>query len=96
MSELRTFEDFDRVLAAARVEIDRLATAEPDDGALASVQRQLAALHGWTRDGREPAQGEKDSLNFGAIASRELDGYEIAPDLYRLASYVLWWGPRPG
>ena len=93
MPELQSFEDFDRVLAAARAEIDRLLQAEPDDGALASVQRQLAAVHAWTRDGREPDPGEKDTLNFGTIASRALDNYAVTDDLYRLASYLTWWGP---
>jgi len=92
MPDLQTFTDFDRLLAATRVEIGRMAAAAPDDGALASVDRQLAALHGWTRDGRCPDQGEKDSLNFGMIASRELDDYPVASDLYELASFVTWWG----
>ena len=93
MPDLQSFEDFDRLLAATRLEIDRLVQAEPDEGALASVQRQLAAVHAWTRDGREPGQGEKDTLNFGMIASRALDTYDVADDLYKLASYVTWWGP---
>ncbi|MGH8028548.1 MAG: hypothetical protein ACREO3_01305 [Arenimonas sp.] len=90
--DLKTFEDFDRVLAATRTEIGRMATAHPDDGAIDSVRLQLEALHDWTRDGRCPAQGEKDKLNFGMIASRELSDFDIAQDLYALASYVTWWG----
>jgi hypothetical protein len=93
MPDLQTFEDFDRLLAATRIEIDRLVQAEPEDGALKSVQAQLGAVHAWTRGGREPGQGEKDSLNFGMIASRALDNYDVADDLYRLASFITWWGP---
>ena len=93
--DLRTFEDFDRLLATARAEIARLAAESPDDGAIDSVRLQLDALHDWTRGGRCPGQGEKDKLNFGLIASRELDDYSVAPDLYALSSFVIWWG-EPG
>jgi len=90
-SKLTTFAEFDAALAAARVEIDALAIEIPGDPAIRSVQLQLEALHGWTRDGRKPTQGEKDRLNFGAIASRELDTFPVAGSLYQLASYVIWW-----
>lgn len=94
MAEPRTFEEFDALLAVARAEVERMAAAEPEDGAIASVKRQLEAVHGWTRGGRCPAQDEKDQFNFGAIASRELDTYPVADSLYELASYVLWWGEK--
>jgi hypothetical protein len=92
VTDLQTFEDFDRVLAGAREEVARMAAAEPEDGAIASVRAQLDALHRWTRGGRCPDQGEKDTLDFGRIASRELDSYPVAADLYALASFVTWWG----
>lgn len=91
------FEDFDRVLATARAEVDAMFAAEPDDRAIHSVKLQLDALHGWTRGGRCPSQDEKDRLNFGLVASRELDVYPVAASLYALASFVIWWGePRSG
>ena len=95
MPSLKTFDEFDRVLAAARAEVDAMHIAEPDDRAIASVKRQLDAVYGWTRGGRCPAQDEKDRLNFGAIASRELDTYPVASSLYELASYVIYCG-EPG
>jgi hypothetical protein len=73
-----------------------MAEAEPGDGAIASVKRQLDAVYGWTRGGRCPAQDEKGQLNFGMIASRELDAYPVSTTLYELASYVTYWGERPG
>ena len=94
-SSLKTFEEFDRLLAEARAEVDRMHLSEPDDGAVNSVKRQLEAVHGWTRGGRCPSQAEKDQLNFGHIASRELDTYPVADSLYKLASYVIYWGPPP-
>ena len=92
---LKTFDHFDQLLSATRAEVDALLTMEPDDGALDSVKRQLDALHGWTRGGRCPSQDEKDQLNFGQIASRALDTYSVAPALYALASFVIYWG-EPG
>jgi hypothetical protein len=91
---LASFDDFDAALVRARIEIERMAQAEPDDAAIESVRLQLAALHEWTRGGRCPAQDEKDRLDFGQIASRELDAYPVAAELYRLASFVTWWGER--
>ena len=87
-----TFEEFDALLAQARAEVDRMHEAEPLDRAIQSVRLQLAAVHEWTRGGRCPAQEEKDQLNFGAIASRELDTYPVASSLYALGSHVIWWG----
>ena len=87
-----TFEEFDALLALARAEVEGMHAAEPEDRAIESVRSQLAALHGWTRGGRCPAQEEKDRLNFGVIASRELDTYPVASKLYTLASHVIYWG----
>jgi hypothetical protein len=86
-----SFAEFDAQLASARAELAQMRAAEPDDGAIESVARQLDALHGWTRGGRCPAQAEKDQLNFGLIASRELADYAVAPSLYALASFVIYW-----
>ena len=91
-SSLKNFEEFDQLLGSARAELERMFAAEPDDGAIASVRRQLDALHGWTRGRRCPSQDEKDQLNFGQIASRALDAYPVAGDLYELASFVIYWG----
>ena len=89
-----TFEEFDALLADARAEVEKMHEAEPDDRAITSVRLQLAALHDWTRGGRCPAQNEKDRLNFGMIASRELDTYPVADKLYTIASHVIYWGER--
>jgi hypothetical protein len=95
MPDLRTYEDFDRTLQAARTELARMEAQWPGDGAIGSVRRQLDAVHAWTRGGRRPEPGEKDTLNFGHIASRELGDWPVAGDLYALASFVTWWG-EPG
>jgi len=90
-SSLKSFEEFDALLASTRTEVDAMSLAEPDDGAISSVKRQLETLHGWTRGGRCPEQGEKDQLNFGTIASRVLENYPVADSLYELSSYVIYW-----
>ncbi|HMB43599.1 MAG TPA: hypothetical protein VKM00_06930 [Luteimonas sp.] len=92
---LKSFEEFDQLLATARIEVDAMHSAEPDDGAISSVKRQLEALHGWTRNGRCPSQAEKDQLNFGQIASRVLDNYPVADSLFELSSYVIYWEAPP-
>jgi hypothetical protein len=93
-SSLKSFAEFDLLLTSARAELEKMSVADPNDGAIASVSRQLATLHAWTRDGRCPAQDEKDQLNFGQIASRELDSYAVAKSLYALSSFVIWWGEK--
>jgi len=90
-SSLKTFDEFDQLLASARAEVDAMHLVEPDDGAIASVKRQLEALHGWTRGARCPSQPEKDQLNFGQIVSRALDNYPVAGSLFELASFVIYW-----
>ena len=42
----------------------------------------------------DPTQDEKDRLNFGFIASRELDTHPVADKLYTLASYVIYWAEQ--
>src|SRR5688572_4165095 len=91
-SSLRSFEEFDEALSTARSERQAMLAAEPEDGAMISVRRQLDALHHWTRAGRCPSQDEKNQLNFGLIASRVLDTYPVADKLYELASFVIYWG----
>jgi len=95
-SSMKSFEEFDSLLESARAEVAAMQLAEPDDGAINSVNRQLEALHGWTRGGRCPSQDEKDQLNFGQIASRALENYPVADSLYDLASFVIYWQEQLG
>ena len=92
---MNTFEEFDSALQDARKTLADLHASEPDDRAIHSIHLQLEALHEITRGGRCPSQDEKDRLNFGAIASRELDVFPVADTLYELASFVIYWG-EPG
>ena len=88
-----TLAEFRAALAAARTGVERLRTRLPDDRPIHSVQLQLAALDEWTEDGVAPSQDQKDQLNFGLLASREIDeiGSDLAQQLYALASHVIYW-----
>ena len=55
-NSLKSSEEFDQLLNIARTELSTMVLAEPDDGAINSVNRQLEALHSWTRGGRCPRQ----------------------------------------
>jgi len=91
-SSLTSFAEFDALLASAIDQINKLAAEMPDDQPIASIRNQLNAVHGWTRNGRKPEQDEKDTLNFGLIASRYLEGYDdLSRDLFELASYIIYW-----
>jgi hypothetical protein len=90
-SSLRSYAEFDQLLASVRIEVEAALKAEPNHGAIASVKQQLDALYAWTRSGRCPRQAEKDQLNFGQIASRELDHYNFTSSLYELSSFVIYW-----
>lgn len=84
---------FRAALAEARAGVERLRAQLPDDRAVHSVQLQLAALDEWTESGAAPSQDQKDRLNFGQIASREIDDVDsdLAQKLYALASHVIYW-----
>jgi hypothetical protein len=90
-SSLKTYADFDALLANTRLEVVAMAVTEPYDDVIRSVRRQLDALFDWTRDGRCPTAREKDQLNFGVIASHTLDMYPVAGSLNALASFLMYW-----
>jgi hypothetical protein len=93
LSSITSFQEFDQRLAKAMTGMDALIAKYPGDPALESIKKQLEALHSWTRDGKKPAQADKDKLNFGLLASRNVDELDadLARDLYALASYVAYW-----
>jgi hypothetical protein len=92
-SSIVSFEEFDRRLQAARSTVERLVAECPEVNLLVGVQRQLAAVHSWTRGGRKLEQGEKDSINFGLIASRFLSEIDeaLTGELCELNSYITYW-----
>ena len=90
--KITSYDEFERRLKGAIVIIDELASEVPE-GATISIQKQLHALEEWTVGGAKPTQDQKDSLNFGLLASRYVDDIDqsLAQELYSLASYVTYW-----
>lgn len=91
--KVQTFEEFDKCLCEAMSAMASLVADCPEDRMLLSVKMQLEALNAWTRGGAAPTQAQKDSINFGQIASRcisEIDD-DLAQNLYALATYVTYW-----
>ena len=92
MAKIQSVPELQRRLAAVRPRVDAVAKTSPER-ALRSIALQLEALAGWTADGAPPTQEQKDSLNFGLLASRHLDDLdqELAEELYAIASWVTYW-----
>lgn len=90
--KISSYSEFERRLKDALASIDDLARETPE-GAILSIQKQLHALEEWTHGGTKPTQIQKDSLNFGMLASRYIDDLDqyLAQELYSLASYVTYW-----
>jgi hypothetical protein len=91
-SSISSYTEFDALLRRAIERVDKLCGEMPEEQIILSIKNQLAAVCTWTRNGRKPAQGEKDMLNFGLIASRFLVyDDELCSDLFELASYITYW-----
>ena len=92
-SRLKSYAEFDEALGDARSRLDRLSGEHPEERPLESIKKQLEALHSWTRDGKKPAQTQKDSLNFGLLASRHVDDldFDLSNQLHELQSWVVYW-----
>jgi hypothetical protein len=93
MSDFSSFAEFDAALAKARVGMNRLNLANPNDSFLQSISRQLAFVYDWTRGGKPPTGDQIKKLSFGVMASRSVDELdpELAGELYRLANYLDNW-----
>lgn len=92
MAKIQSQAAFRSVLGSVLPDIDAVA-AECPEPAIVSIQKQLHALELWTRDDRAPTQAEKDDLNFGLLASRNLADLDadLAQRVVGLASYVTYW-----
>ena len=92
MTKISSYAEFERRLKDALAHIDDVAREMPEREIL-SIQKQLYALDQWTSHGAKPTQDQKDSLNFGLLASRYLDDVDqpLAQELYSIASFVTYW-----
>jgi hypothetical protein len=95
--EINSRADFERVLREARTITRRMLGATPSNPTIAVIDAQLDAMERWTAAGVEPTKGERERINVGLIAVRELDDErqdesgELARKLYGLDSYCKEW-----
>ena len=95
--EINSRADFERVLREARTITRGMLGAAPDNPAIAAIDTQLDAMQRWTAAGGEPTKDERERINVGLIAVRELDddrqdeSGELARKLYVLDSYFKEW-----
>ena len=74
----------------------RILASSPDYEVMLRIEKELAAMKQWTDEGREPTQDERQSIDVGLIAVRELEGgpYELqqlADKLHVLNAYFEDW-----
>jgi hypothetical protein len=75
--------DFQKELARAKADCDLLLQRLPHEDTLASVARQLEALHQWIANGRIPTADERRSISMGIQLHREYETTDDV-DIYRL------------
>ena len=92
-SSLKTYAEFRNELDRAIFKTAELAAEYPDEGAITSILGQMRQLKMWTENETAPTQNQKDTLNFGALASRNLDDIDggLVQSICNVASYVIYW-----
>lgn len=95
--EIVTRADFFRVLVQARAFAAERLAAVPEDGTMAAIEEQLAAMDEWSTEGRSPNEEERARVNISVIAVREYDGvadeqlHQFAEGLHALNAYFEDW-----
>ena len=70
--------DFQRILAETIAFVQRLEVKTPGFSVYENIIRQLEAMSTWTKNDRVPTMQERNSIDVGLVAVREL---EPDPDL---------------
>lgn len=97
--EIKTRDDFFRVLAKTTAELDAWAAREPAYPVWISLQRQLHAMEQWTRGGASPTPEQLGMISIGLLAARELEPAQdaVMEDLIgRLHQLNYFWRRWPG
>ena len=94
--EINSRTDFFRVLGEATDLARRILASSPDYEVMQRIEAELTAMKQWTDDGREPSEEERQSIDVGLVAVRELEGgsYEfeqLAGKLHILNAYFEDW-----
>jgi|SRR5579864_4055820 len=71
--EIGSRDEFHRVLSETLRSAKQLAAETPEFGPYISIANQFAAISKWTSGGGVPTRSERESLNLGIIAVRELE-----------------------
>jgi hypothetical protein len=80
--DMLTRLEFDVGLRDALYAIGQLLQADPSDPLYVALSNQLKSVEQWTAGGKNLTQQQKDRINMGLVAQRELKGDE--PDLAAL------------
>jgi Tsi6 len=97
-SSLKNYAEFRAELDRAILKTTDVVGQYPDDPAIAAILGQMRQLKVWTENDQAPTQAQKDTLNFGALASRNLDDIDddLVQSICEVASYVIYWTEFPG
>jgi hypothetical protein len=95
--EIDSRSAFERVLEEAHTLNRSLLEASPDNPVARRIDVELDAMRRFALDGREPTKSERESIQVGLIAVRELDADrddasgELARKLHVLNNYFEAW-----
>lgn len=95
--EINSRQDFFRVLGEAIRAAKALLARDPQNDTIETIDTELDAIQRWTAQGAKPTKADRDSIDMGLRASRELepatdkDVYEFVQKIYALQSYIEDW-----
>lgn len=94
--EIHSRVDYERILGEATELVKGFLTKSPDYEVMQRIARELEAMKRWSEGGREPTEGERESIDIGLLAVREFaDGpeelAELSEKLFELNNYFEDW-----
>jgi hypothetical protein len=88
-----SLNDFRRILAETIGLVQQRAAESPGFPVYENIIRQLEAMSRWTKDARVPTEEERNSIDVGLVAVRELEAdpnpqvQDLCNRLYHLNSF---------
>lgn len=94
--EIDSRVDYHRVLREAADIARRILALGPGDRTMQRIDKELEAMRRWTEGGRDPSASERNTIDVGLIAVRELaeatgDAAKLADKLSFLNNYFEDW-----
>jgi hypothetical protein len=99
--DIQSRKEFFDVLASAVADVKQLRAKTPHFWAWENAERQLLAMHDWTKNGRTPTQKERESIDVQVVVGREAGDtddvflYEFKQKVTGLAYYFEFWPSDP-